>query len=117
MSPRRRSDWSTCVSGSGYYLRLPLDPVDVARAFTHRVRAIHLRDMDPDKDPIKGDGGNYVEHIVGEGPLDLDGLMRLLLECKFPGTIALEYKPNAHNPMPNLRKALWNIEAAVTRAA
>jgi len=103
-----------CVD-TGHYLRLPLDPVEVVREFGDRVHAIHVRDMDPDKDPVKGDGGNYVEYIVGEGPMDLDGLMRLLLERKYQGAVALEYKPNPHNPMPDLRKSLQNMEAALER--
>jgi len=85
------------------------------KAFKERMHAIHLRDMNPDKNPIKGDGGNYVEHIVGEGPLNLEGLLKLLLEWKYQGTICLEYKPNADDPMPDLRVALNRIEAGHQR--
>jgi hypothetical protein len=69
--------------------------------------------MDPDKDPVKGDGGKYVEYIVGEGPLDLKGLLKLLLDWEYQGTICLEYKPNADNPMPDIRLALGHIESAL----
>ncbi len=98
-----------CVD-TGHYLRLPLNPIDVMKALKDRIHAIHLRDMDPDKDPIKGDGGNYVEYIVGEGPLELKGLLKLLLDWEYQGTICLEYKPNADNPLPDLRVALSHIE-------
>lgn len=101
-----------CVD-TGHYLRLPLDPIEVMKAFRERVHAVHLRDMDPDKDPIKGDGGNYVEYIVGEGPLNLAGVMKLLLDWKYQGTIGLEYKPNADNPTPDIRVALKHIEEAL----
>jgi sugar phosphate isomerase/epimerase len=103
-----------CVD-TGHYLRLPLNPIEVMEAFSERVHAVHLRDMDPDKDPIKGDEGNYVEHIVGEGPLDLEGVLKLLLDWEYQGTICLEYKPNADNPMPDLRVALDHIETALAR--
>jgi len=98
-----------CVD-TGHYLRLPLNPIDVMTAFRERVHAVHLRDMDPDKDPIKGDGGNYVEHIVGEGPLDLKGVLKLLLDWNYQGTVALEYKPNADNPLDDIEAALRHIE-------
>ena len=57
------------------------------KAFKDRVDAVHLRDMGPDKDPIKGDGGNYVEYIVGESRLDLKGILQLLLDWENQGTI------------------------------
>ncbi|MFC1712762.1 sugar phosphate isomerase/epimerase family protein [Candidatus Poribacteria bacterium] len=101
-----------CVD-TGHYLRLPLDPIEVMKAFKDRIHAIHLRDIDPDKDPIKGDGGNYVEHIVGEGPLNLVGVLKLLLDWKYQGTICLEYKPNADNPMSDIRTALGHIETTL----
>jgi len=101
-----------CVD-TGHYLRLPLNPLDVLKAFPERIHAVHLRDMDPDKDPIKGDGGNYKEYIPGQGPLDLRGVMQLLLSWKYRGTIGLEYKPNPEDPTPDLRIALSNIEAAL----
>jgi sugar phosphate isomerase/epimerase len=103
-----------CVD-TGHYLRLPLNPIDVMEAFGDRVHAVHLRDMNPDKDPVKGDGGKYVEHIVGEGPLDLAGVLKLLLEWEYRGGIYLEYKPNADNPVPDLRVALEHIEAALAK--
>ncbi len=103
-----------CVD-TGHYLRLPLNPIDVMKAFKERVHAVHLRDMDPDKDSVKGDGGNYVEHIVGEGPLDLEGLLKLLLDWEYQGTIGLEYKPNADNPMPDIQAALSHIEETLAR--
>jgi len=101
-----------CVD-TGHYLRLPLDPISVIDAFYDRVHAIHLRDMDPDKDPVKGDGGNYKEYIVGEGPLNLKGLLHRLVERRFQGVIALEYKPNPDNPMIDLWRALGHIEVSL----
>ena len=103
-----------CVD-TGHYLRLPLNPIEVMEAFKNCVHAIHLRDMDPDKDPIKGDGGNYVEYIVGEGPLDLEGMLKLLLDWEYQGTIGLEYKPNADNPMSDIRTALGHIEKTLAK--
>lgn len=103
-----------CVD-TGHYLRLPLDPLEVLKAFRSKIYAIHLRDMDPDQDPIKGDGSKYVEHVVGEGPLNLDGFLRLMLDWKYEGTIGLEYKPNADNPVPDMQRALANIEAALAK--
>jgi len=104
-----------CVD-TGHYLRLPLDPIEVILAFKDRLHAVHLRDMDPDQDPIKGDGGNYVEHVVGEGPLDLRDLLNVLVGWEYSGTVALEYKPQPENPIPDLQKALGHIEASLGEA-
>jgi hypothetical protein len=60
-------------------------------------------------------GGNYVEYIVGEGPLELTELMRLLLDWGYQSTICLEYKPNADNPTPDIQLALGNIEKALAK--
>jgi len=103
-----------CVD-TGHYLRLPLDPLDVMEAFKERVHSVHLRDMGPDKDPIKGDGGKYTEYIVGEGPLNLAGVMKLLLDWEYQGTIGLEYKPNADNPTPDIQTALGHIEETLAK--
>ncbi|UCC64378.1 MAG: hypothetical protein JSV36_04785, partial [Anaerolineae bacterium] len=88
---------------------------EVMKAFRDRVHAIHLRDMEPDQDPVQGEGGHYVEHIVGEGPLELTELMRLLLDWGYQSTICLEYKPNADNPTPDIQLALRNIEKALAK--
>ena len=52
---------------------------------------------------------------VGEGPLDLEGLVKLLLDWEYTGTIGLEYKPNADDPMADLWTALRHIEAALAK--
>jgi len=96
-----------CVD-TGHFTRVPVDPIAVFHHFKERVHAVHLKDIEEDK------GGQHgKEHIIGDGPLDLTAVMRLLLDWKFQGPISIEYEANAEDPMDDLRVALDRIEKAL----
>ena len=97
-----------CVD-TGHFLRVPVDPVEVLRHFKDCVHAIHLKDMDVDKD-----GKHGKEFIVGEGPLDLKAVLKALLEWRFAGPISIEYEVHPENPMEDLKITLANIEKCLT---
>ncbi len=97
----RHPNLGLCVD-TGHFLRAKVNPLDILDEFADRVHSVHLKDMDPDDK----------EYIVGDGPLDLRGVMQKLVAMEFTGLIAIEYEEDPENPVPALEKALERIEAA-----
>ena len=96
-----------CVD-TGHFTRVPVDPVEVLHHFKDRVHMVHLKDIDKDEN-----GQHGKEHIIGDGPLDLTAVMRLLQGWNFQGPISIEYEANTEDIMGDLRIALDRIEKAL----
>ena len=86
----------------------PVDPIEAFNHFKGRVYAVHLKDIDKDEN-----GQHGKEHIIGDGPLDLTAVMRLLHSWNFQGPISIEYEANTEEIMGDLRIALDRIEKAL----
>lgn len=91
-----------CVD-TGHVLRSGEDPVQWIKALGPRVHDIHLKDF----------SDSETEHILGEGKLDILGVLKALREVRFSGNIALEYEKNEKNPIADVKACL----AAVREAA
>ena len=87
---------------TGHYGRSGVDPLKVIEEFPERIHGVHLKDM------VRGGAGEpeWVDRIVGEGELDLPGLMRKLKEIDFRGPLSLEYESDPSNPMPRMKECL-----------
>ncbi len=79
----------------GHTIRLGQDPVEVTRRCASRLHDFHIKDVTR-ADP----SGKAIE--LGRGVIDLVGLMKVLLELKFPYHVALEHELSADNPIPGM---------------
>jgi sugar phosphate isomerase/epimerase len=100
----------TCID-TGHILRCvlmdkKLDPADQIRKMGPRNFGLHLKDFDPEKKE---------ECIVGNGALDVAGVLKALKDVKFAGYINLEYELNSKNPTPDMAVGLKALEAAVKK--
>ena len=87
---------------TGHYGRSGVDPLKVIDEFRERIHGVHLKDM------VRGGPGEpeWVDRIVGQGVLDLPGLIRKLKEIDFKGPLSLEYESDPSNPMPQMKECL-----------
>jgi len=67
---------------------------------------LHLKDFDPAKKK---------EVIVGQGALDVPGIVTVLKEINFKGYVNLEYELNEQNPTPDMAEGLRALAAAVKK--
>lgn len=88
-----------CID-TGWMIDAGQDPIAAARQFGDRVYGIHFKDFSYDQD------GNRKEAILGEGKLDLSGLMTALKEIGFNGYGTIEYEGSPDNPTPNIKKCV-----------
>jgi sugar phosphate isomerase/epimerase len=96
-----------CID-TGHFLLAGVNPVDVVGKFKGRIHAVHLKD-------VKSDGGKKKEVILGQGDLDLVGLLKALKESGFKGGLAVEYEEEPENPVASIAKGLDAVKAAVKR--
>ena len=96
-----------CVD-TGHFTRVPQDPIEIMQVFKDRVHSVHLKDIDIDQN-----GEHGQEHIIGDGPLDLQAVLDLLMDWKFDGPISIEYELKPEDPMDDLRVALDRVEKAL----
>jgi len=91
-----------CVD-TGHVLRSGEDPVKWIKALGPRVHDVHIKDFSDEK----------TEHVLGQGKLDILGVLKALKEVKFQGILALEYEKNEKDPIADIQACL----AAVREAA
>jgi inosose dehydratase len=64
------------------------DPVDALKTYIERVRHVHLKDWDGD--PRAQGRARYGFKTLGEGAVDLAGLVEVLLDSKYAGDVIIE---------------------------
>lgn len=80
------------------------NPVDwVRKHFAGRVYGIHYKDFVFDR------SAKWTDVIVGEGNLDLPGLISALDETGFDGMAVIEYEADIENPVPALTRCVESM--------
>lgn len=95
-----------CIVDSGHYTRAGVDPIEALHTFAGRVYGVHLKDVAA-ANPAAPDT------ILGEGVLDLVGVLRALREIRFPAdaSLSIEYEANMA-PYDDLIVALDHLAIA-----
>jgi len=100
-----------CVD-TGHYLRSDEDPVEVVQKLGPRVFGIHLKDVRTVRDAA-GQSRKKQFTIVGEGDLNLVGLLRELRTLGYSRNLSIEYEENPQNPLSDLELSLAATRHAV----
>lgn len=93
---------------TGWFIAAGEDPVRALDVFKGRTYAMHLKDFKKKPD------GKLEDVPAGEGVLDVDALVKKLIEHKFEGALAIEYEGG--DPVANIQKSLARIKEAVKKA-
>jgi inosose dehydratase len=93
---------------TGHFIRAGEDPLDACKRLKDRMYAMHLKDFKKD------DKGKWQDCILGEGSLDVDAIVKFLLDMKFTGALSIEYEGG--DPVASVKKSLERIKAAVKKA-
>jgi sugar phosphate isomerase/epimerase len=93
---------------TGWLIAAGEDPVRCLDVFKGRTYAMHLKDFK------KGVDGKLQDVPAGQGQLDVDALVKKMLEQKFDGAVAVEYE--AENPVAAVQQSLARIKEAVKKA-
>jgi inosose dehydratase len=95
-----------CIIDTGHYTRAGVDPIEALHTFAGRVYGVHLKDVAA-ANPAAPDT------ILGEGVLDLVGVLRALREIRFPAdaSLSIEYEANLA-PYDDLIVALDHLAIA-----
>ncbi|MEZ5942707.1 MAG: family 16 glycoside hydrolase [Planctomycetaceae bacterium] len=116
-----------CVD-TGHYLRSNEDPVEVIAKLGKRVFGVHLKDVrtildDAEKAELAKtlDEGRVKQMeregkiftILGEGELNVVGVLRLLRELGYDRNISLEYEENPQSPLSDIELCLKTVRESV----
>ena len=93
---------------TGWFIAADEDPVRALDVFKGRTYAMHLKDFKKTPD------GKLEDVPAGEGVLDVDALVKKLLEHKFKGAMSIEYE--GKDPVANIQKSLARVKEAVKKA-
>ena len=55
--------------------------------------------------------------VIGQGALDVPGVVQSLRDVQFKGFISLEYEANPQNPSPDMAASLGVLRAAIKKTA
>jgi len=89
----------------GHFLRSGENPVNVIETLGERVYSVHLKDV---KDRTKFT-------ILGQGDMDLVGVLKALKAIKFREVMALEYEENPKDPISDIEACLAAVRAAAQK--
>ena len=95
----------------GHFIRSGEEPTEVIRLLKGRLYGIHLKDFAEMKEDAEG-------VILGQGHLDVAGVVDALLAVDFPsdGALSLEYEENPEDPIADIQ-ACQRIAAAAIKQA
>lgn len=93
-----------CVD-TGHFLRSRENPVQVIETLGARVFGVHLKDV---KDATKFT-------VLGQGDMDLVGVLKALKTLKFNRVMALEYEENPRNPIAEIEECFAAVRKAVEK--
>lgn len=116
-----------CVD-TGHYLRSDEDPVAVIQQLGPRVFGVHLKDVRTIRSPeekekllkelpknraaqLEREGKVFT--ILGEGELNVVGVLRALRELNYERSISLEYEENPENPLSDIEISLSHLREAL----
>lgn len=116
-----------CVD-TGHYLRSNEKPEEVIERLGKRVFGCHLKDVRSIRDAaemerlakelpknrvkrLRAEG--KVMTIVGEGELNITGVLSALKSLEYERSLSLEYEENAENPLSDIAVCLENVRAAM----
>ncbi len=116
-----------CVD-TGHYLRSDEDPVEVVQKLGKRVFGVHFKDVrtihseEEKAELLKKLPKNRAAHlekegkiftILGEGELNIVGMLRALREIGYSNPISLEYEENPENPLSDIELCLEAVRDGV----
>jgi inosose dehydratase len=83
----------------GHTFRCGVNPVDVAAKHAAKLYDIHMKDQI--------DAGLALKGVpVGQGVIDIVGLLKTLVKTKYPYHVALEYEVEAKTPVPGIVESI-----------
>ncbi len=80
-------------------------PIEWARKYAGQLYGIHFKDF------VFERNGQWQDTVVGEGNLDLKGLLTELETQKFSGVSILEYEADPENPVPALKACVEKMRS------
>lgn len=89
----------------GHFLRSREESVHVIETLGDRVHGVHLKDVKDAKDFT----------ILGQGDMDLVGVLRALKKLNYREVLALEYEEKPENPIADVEACLAAVRAAVQK--
>ena len=94
----------------GHTARMGQDPVAALKECAPRLLEFHMKDVTE-----AAAKGGAVE--VGKGVIDITGVLKVLLDVKFPYHVALEYEAKADAPMPGIIESFGFIRKTLASMA
>lgn len=104
-----RSNRVGLCADTGHMVRAGEDPLAVMRRFKDRLHALHLKDFKQ-----MGDGQTWADVPAGTANLDVDGIVKFLIDAKSRAAVFIEYE--GLNPAPSARQSLDRVKEAVKKA-
>jgi sugar phosphate isomerase/epimerase len=97
----------TCLD-TGHLIRAALrgkklDPVEEIRTMGPRNFGIHLKDNDNEAEKRGSKDSNVV---IGQGALDVAGVLKALKDVQFNGSLSIEYESKVEEPSPDVKECV-----------
>lgn len=86
----------------GHWVRSGLDPVSSLKTLAGKVMTLHFKDL---HQPTAS--GSDV--VIGEGVLDIEGILNELSLQGFQGNFSIEYEDNPSTNLPQVRQSIANL--------
>ena len=94
----------------GHTARAKVDPAEAIRKCRERLYDLHIKDIDstePDGKTIEG----------GRGVLDLQSVLRALLDVGYPHLVSFEYEKDEDDPVPGLAETIGYVNGLLVGLA
>lgn len=86
----------------GHTVRVGGDALAALEACASRLYDFHIKD-------VSAAAPKAAEVVVGKGVIDIPAVLMALIETRFSGHLALEFEPDANNPLPGIKESFAYI--------
>lgn len=90
------------ASDTGWWASQGADPVEATHVLKDYLYHVHLKD-------VKQTGAHHETCALGDGIVDIRGILNALNEIGYKGYISIEHEPEFHDPTEDIRKSLERV--------
>ena len=109
-----RSNRIGLCADTGHLIRAGEDPVKVCEMYKDRLHSLHLKDFKKLDEKDKQGNPKWEDVPAGTASLDVDGLVKLLVQQKFAGHVYIEYE--GKQPVESIQQSLVRVREAAKKA-
>ena len=98
-----KKEWFGATVDTGWFATFNINPAEAIRKLGKSVFHVHLKDIT--------EAGKHVSCTLGDGIVDIPGVIQALKEVDYNGYLSIEHEPGDHDPVEEVKESLHRVQS------